>query len=74
MAAGFSNNKKDNRITVTINKSEEVLQLFIGKTKIAECEKAIPAAWLFNAMSFTHGRSDGETEKFFVSNIKITKD
>jgi len=41
---------------------------------MAEYEKAIPAALLFNALSFTHGRSDGETEKFFISNIKITRD
>ncbi len=73
-APGFSNNKKNNRITVTIKKKEENLQLFIDKNKIAEYEKAIPAALLFNAISFTHGRSDAETEKFYVSNIKITKE
>lgn len=73
-APGFSNNKKNNRITVTIKKKEENLQVFIDKNKIAEYEKAIPAALLFNALSFTHGRSDGEKEKFYISNIKITKD
>ena len=74
IATGFSNNKKYNRITVTIKKQEELLQIFIDKNKIAEYEKAIPAALLFNAMSFTHGRSDGETERFYISNIKITTD
>jgi hypothetical protein len=73
-APGFSNNKKNNRITVTIKKKEENLQVFIDKNKIAEYEKAIPAALLFNAISFTHGRSDSETEKFYISNIKITRD
>jgi hypothetical protein len=73
-APGFSNNKKNNRITVTIKKKEENLQVFIDKNKIAEYEKAIPSALLFNAMSFTHGRSDGETEKFYISNIKITNE
>jgi len=73
-APGFSNNKKYNRITVIIKKKEEALQIFIDNNKIAAFEKAIPAALLFNAMSFTHGRSDGETEKFFISNIKIIKD
>lgn len=73
-APGFSNNKKNNRITVTIKKKEENLQVFIDKNKIAEYEKAIPSALLFNAMSFTHGRSDAETEKFYISNIKITKE
>ena len=74
VAPGFSNNKKNNRITVTIKKKEENLQVFIDKNKIAEYEKAIPSALLFNAMSFTHGRSDAETEKFYISNIKITKE
>jgi len=73
-APGFSNNKKYNRITVTMKKKEELLQIFIDNNKIAEFEKAIPAALLFNAMSFAHGKSDGETEKFFISNIKIAKD
>lgn len=73
-AAGFSNNKKNNRITVTIKKKEENLLVFIDKNKIAEYEKAIPAALLFNALSFTHGRSDAETEKFYISNIKITRE
>jgi hypothetical protein len=49
------------------------LQVFIDKTKIAEYEKAIPADHLFNAMSFTSGNS-GENDKFYISNIKITKD
>ncbi len=71
---GFSNNKKNNRITVTIKKMDETLQIFIDKNKIAEYEKAIPSALLFNAMSFTHVSSDGETEKYFISNIRITKD
>ena len=73
-APGFSNNKKNNRITVTIKKAEEKLLIFIDKTKIAEYEKAIPSALLFNAISFTHANSDGETEKYFISNIKITKE
>ena len=51
-APGYSNNKKNNRISVTIKKKEELLQVFIDNNKIAEYEKAIPAAHLFNAMSF----------------------
>lgn len=72
-APGFSNNKKNNRITVTIKKTDETLQIFVDKNKIADYQKAIPSALLFNAISFTHGRSDGETEKYYISNIKITK-
>ena len=74
VATGFSNDKKYNRITVTIKKVGEMLQLFIDKNKIAEYEKAIPAAHLFNAMSFYTGGGDSENDKYYVSNIKITKD
>jgi hypothetical protein len=73
-APGFSNNKKFNRITVTIKKSEETLQVFIDDTKIAEYEKAIPAAHLFNALSFDCNGNSAENDKYYISNIKITKD
>ena len=74
VAPGFSNNKKTNRITVTIKKLDENLQVFIDKTKIAEYEKAIPAAHLFNALSFDCGGNTAENDKYFISNITITKD
>ncbi len=73
VAPGFSNNKKNNRITVTIKKMGETLQVFIDNNKIAEYEKAIPVAHLFNAMSFFSYNS-GENDKYYISNIKITKD
>ena len=74
VAPGFSNNKKNNRITVTIKKAGEMLQVFIDKTKIAEYEKAIPAAHLFNALSFDCSGNTNENDKFYISNIKISKD
>ncbi len=73
VAPGFSNNKKNNRITVTIKKKEEMLQVFIDNTKIAEYEKAIPAAHLFNALSF-YSYNSGTNDKYYISNIKIIKD
>ncbi len=73
-ANGFSNNKKNNRITVTVKKSDEKLQVLIDKTQIAEFEKAIPAAHLFNALSFDCSGNSNENDKFYISNIKITKD
>jgi len=74
VAKGFSNNKMNNRINVTIKKNGETLELFVDKNKIAEYEKAIPAAHLFNAVSFYSFGGDTENDKFYVSNIKITKD
>jgi hypothetical protein len=73
-APGFSNNKKFNRITVTIKKSDEKLQVFIDKIKIAEYEKAIPTSLLFNALSFNVLGDSGENDKFYISNIKIIKE
>jgi hypothetical protein len=73
VAPGFSNNKKNNLIKITIKKTDEILQLFIDDIKIAEYEKAIPAAHLFNALSF-YSYNSGENDKFYISNIKITKD
>ena len=74
VANGFSNNKKINRITVTVKKMDEKLQVFIDKTKIAEYEKAIPLAHPFNALSFDCSGNSAENDKYFISNIKITKD
>ncbi|MBL0130150.1 MAG: hypothetical protein IPP43_02660 [Chitinophagaceae bacterium] len=70
---GFSNNKKNNQVTVAIKKKEEMLQVFIDNKKIVEYEKAIPAAHLFNALSFFSYNSEAN-DKFYISNIKITKD
>jgi hypothetical protein len=74
VATGFSNNKKNNRITVTIKKIDEKLQVFIDKIKIAEYEKAIPADHLLNALSFDCSGNSAENDKFYISNIKITKE
>lgn len=73
-APGFSNNKKNNRITVTVKKSEEKLLVFVDQTKIAEYEKAIPAAHSFNLLSFECGNNSGDNDKYYITNIKITKD
>ncbi len=74
VASGFSNNKKINRITVTIKKTEEKLQVFIDKIKIAEYDKAIPAAHLFNALSFDCNGNSAENDTYYISNIKIAKE
>jgi hypothetical protein len=73
-APGFSNDKKYNRIVVSLKKAGETLQIFIDETKIAEYEKAIPAELAFNALSFFVNGSSGENDKFYISNIKISKD
>jgi len=73
-AKGFSNNNKNNRISITIKKTGEMLQVFINKIKIAEYEKALPDAHLFNALSFDCAGNSAENDTYYISNIKITKD
>jgi len=70
---GFSNTEQNNRITVTIRKQEEMVQVFIDKAKIAEYQKAIPEALLFDAVSFNLQGQAGPHDQMFISNIKITK-
>ena len=43
-APGFSNNAVNNRVTVTLKKKGDLLQVFIGQTKVAEYQKGIPPA------------------------------
>ena len=70
-APGFSNDAVNNRVTVTLRKQGELLQVFIGKTKVAEYEKAIPTGLQFDAMSFELS-SVSANDKMFISNIRIT--
>ncbi len=51
-----------------------MLQVFINKIKIAEYEKALPDAHLFNALSFDCAGNSAENDTYYISNIKITKD
>ena len=51
-----------------------MLQVFIDKNKIAEYEKAMPAAHLFNALSFNCSERRANNELFYISNIRISKD
>ena len=50
------------------------MEVFVDTKKILNIEKAIPADLLLNFLSFSHISSDNETEKYFISNVKITKD
>ena len=74
-APGFSNDKKNNRVTVSIRKTGETLAIFIDKVKVAEYDKAIPSGLQFDGMSFSMGGSYvGPNDKFYVSNIKIVRE
>ena len=74
-APGFSNDKKNNRIRVSIKKTEETFEVFIDNTRIAGYEKAFPADLVFNALSFrVLGSSYGENDKFYISQVKIKKE
>lgn len=73
-ATGFSNDKEINVVKITLKKKGESLEFFIAKNKIADIPKAFPNTTSFNWLQLTHSRSDGETEKYFISNFKIIKE
>ena len=70
-APGFSNSDVNNRTTVTLKKTGETLQVFIGKTKVADYEKAIPASLQFDGMSFEL-TGVSAADKMFIGNVRIT--
>lgn len=72
-ATGFSNDKEMNKVTITLKKKGEALEYFIDKNKIADISKAVPPGTLFNWLQLSHLRSDGENQKYYFSNLKITK-
>ncbi len=73
-APRFSNDKKINRIHVVIKKSGEALRVLIDETIVADYPKGVPTDISFNALSFSMGSVVADHDKYFLSNIKITKD
>ncbi len=72
-ATGFSNDKEINNVKITLRKNGELFELYIDKNKIADIPKAFPANTLFNWLQFKHLNSDADNQKYFISNIKITR-
>ena len=71
-APGFSNNAAINRVTVRLRKKGDLLQVFVGQTKVAEYEKGIPPGVQFDAMAFDLGNtSNSADERMFIGNIRI---
>jgi hypothetical protein len=69
-APGFSNNAVNNRVTVMLKKKGDLLQVFVGQTKVAEYEKGIPPGLQFDAMSFDLTGNSAD-EQMFIGNIRI---
>ena len=71
-APGFSNNAAINRVTVRLRKKGDLLQVFVGQTKVAEYEKGIPPGVQFDALTFDLGNtSNSADERMFIGNIRI---
>jgi hypothetical protein len=68
---GFSNNLTANRVKIRIRKEGETIQVFVDENKITSIFKAIPASQVFNFLKFSQIGSDNETQKYFISNIRI---
>ena len=69
-APGFSNNAVINRVTLTLKKKGDLLQVFVGQTKVAEYEKGVPPGIQFDALSFDLSGNSAD-ERMFIGNIKI---
>lgn len=72
-APGFSNDKEVNRVKISLRKSGETLTYTINNTGIVTLPKAIPAGTGFNSLFLRHISSSGENEKYFITNIKISR-
>ena len=72
-APGFSNNAAINRVTVTLKKKGDLLEVFVGQTKVAEFEKGIPPGVQFDALMFDLQGNTGNSadERMFIGNIRI---
>jgi hypothetical protein len=69
-APGFSNDALNNRITVALRKQGDLLQVFIGPTKVAEYEKGVPPGLQFDAMSFELTGTSAN-DRMYIGNIRI---
>ncbi|MEI6667094.1 MAG: hypothetical protein WCP29_02985 [Acidobacteriota bacterium] len=69
-APGFSNDKLNNRIAVSLRKKGDLLQVFIDQTKVAEYEKGVPSGLQFDAMSFVLTGTSAN-DKMFIGNVRI---
>ena len=71
-APGFSNDAVNNRVTVRLRKKGNLLQVFIGETKVAEYERGVPPGLQFDAMSFDLSGT-AAADRMFIGNIRIAK-
>ena len=69
-APGFSNDALNNRVTVTLRKKGDLLQVFIGQTKVVEYERGVPPGLQFDAMSFEL-TGNAANDRMFIGNIRI---
>ena len=68
-APAFSNDAVNNRVTVTLRKKGDLLQVLVGQVKVAEYEKGVPADLQFDAMLFD--LSGPPDDRMVISNIRI---
>lgn len=71
-APGFSNDAVNNRATVILRKKGDLLQVFVGTTKIAEFDKGVPAGLQFEAMSFELAGVSADN-RMFIGNVRVAK-
>jgi hypothetical protein len=72
-AKGFSNNLPLNAASIMLRKKGESIEVRINGQLAEVFPNAVPASTVFNWIWFSHGNSYEESEKYYISNFKITK-
>jgi len=72
-ATGFSNNLPLNSTSITLRKKGESIEVRINDKVMDVFPNAVPASTLFNWIKFGQSNSDADSERYYITNIKITK-
>jgi len=70
---GFSNDKELNKASFAFIKKGNTFEMKMNGSSLAYFKDAFPNNTLFNWLEVNHMRSDGDNQKYYISNIKITK-
>lgn len=70
-ASGFSNNKPVNLVPVIIEKKGDQLTIKVNAVVAHTLSPSLQAGTIFNQLYFKHISSDADSEKYYISNIRI---
>jgi len=72
---GFSNNRPFNQFQLQVRKKGASLELWVNQKQVFSNKNAfMENTTIIRGIGFSHGRSDSVNEKYFIDNIKVTKE